>query len=208
MKQIPLVAAAMLMTLGAAKPATADLGYYWQNAARHSFCSNFQAGREADGRALYVSQTSRPGFRFGVNITMTDNNTSSSPILASERGEWHLGKAGVHLADGMTYSFGGGEVDVGRFHIPQGNKYGHLVLCLTENYTDRPQRLQWVSGANGSHHPSAVRGFNTEEGQLVCRASWAGGVHPGKLIPSSGACFFGYGGGEKGVQSYEVLVYD
>lgn len=188
--------------------AAAKRGYYWQNAARHSFCSNFPAGREADGRKLYISQANRAGILLGVIITIVDDGSVRyGPLIQSERGTWHIGKAGTHLKEGMTYPYGGKEHDVGRVHIPQGNKYEHMVLCLNEKGLANRDFFKWVGRRDGSSHPNAVKGFNDVEKQVVCRAKWGGGLHPGKLIPSSGSCFIGYGGGEKAVKTYEVLTY-
>lgn len=180
----------------------------WQTANRHSFCQNFAAGREADGRPLYVSQFSRTGINMiGVTITIGENGDASPGLISSQGATWHVGKAGVHLKEGMTYSYGGGEYDASQFSFPQGNQYQHLTFCLTELGMANPGVYSWIPASGGQSFPTAVKGYNTSEGQVVCRAQWAGGVHPGKLIPSSGACYFGYGGGEKAVTSYEVLVF-
>lgn len=75
-----------------------------------------------------------------------------------------------------------------------------------KNALDPGIDYQWVAGSGGSFHPKAVKGYNGAEAHRVCRASHRGGLHPGKLIPSSGACFIGWGGKEYGHQHYQVLV--
>lgn len=188
----------------------AEVIFKWESSQRHSFCQNFPAGREADGRKLFVSQIERRHRFIGVNISFDENGgySSASPDLFKDGGKtWHIGKAGTHLKDGMVYSYGGKEVDVGYTHIPQGKKYPHFTLCLTPSgiKKQQDQKIKWVTASNGSVPKGAVMGFNRDEDQYVCRAKWAGGIHPGKLIRGQ-ACFFGYGGGEKAVKSYEVLV--
>lgn len=183
--------------------------FKWQSANRHSFCQNLQAGKEADGRPLYVSQVERHHQFVGVTIVFDENGNriGGGPDVFRDGGSsWHIGKAGTHLAEGMTYSYGGKEYNVGYIRMPSGNNYSHHTLCLTSEGEKRYQsgRIKWVAASNGHIPSGAVKGFNQKENQHVCRASWGGGVHPGKLIGDS--CFFGYGGGEKASKSYEVLV--
>lgn len=104
---------------------------------------------------------------------------------------WHIGKAGVHLKDGATYSYDGEERDADKYFVFA---------------PDDPDRFTWAPGSEGSYPPGAIAGINGTENQIVARMNWAGGVHPGKLIPGSRACFIGYGGGEKASRDYEVLV--
>jgi hypothetical protein len=184
----------------------------WYFANKHSFNESFPAGREADGRRLFVTQTVHglgnvigggtdlrrlfdlvDGAAVGVTIDDGGNASpyGSPPPRLDDDSLWHIGKAGTHLARGVTYSYGGKEYDSTQ----------HFVFAPPD-----PQKYSWVAASNGHVPPQAVAGWNRRERQLVARAAWEGGVHPGKLIPGSRACFIGYGGGEKGISSYEVLV--
>lgn len=68
-------------------------------------------------------------------------------------------------------------------------------------------RAEWVRAANGDIPPDAVPGGG-EDGQslYICRASYQGGVHPGKVRSEFEGCNIGYGGKEVAVRSYEVLT--
>lgn len=184
--------------------------YRWETSSRHSFCQNFPAGHEADGRKLYVSQIERKHRFIGITISFDENGNvyGPSPDIFSNGGStWHIGKAGTHLKEGMAYSYGGKEYNVGHFNFPKGNKYHHFTLCLTSEGQKKLKEggIKWVFTSDGNVPNGAVKGFNRKENQHVCRMSWGGGIHPGKLIAGHG-CFIGYGGGEKVSKSYEVLV--
>tara|TARA_B100001540_G_C15784725_1_gene632698 strand:- start:96 stop:794 length:699 start_codon:yes stop_codon:yes gene_type:complete len=167
-------------------------GDKWEKSNKHSFCQKFQSGWEADGRKLFSSIAGHGTWEFEANVTiLEDGSVHPGAGIPRQNVSWHIGKAGVHLKDGMTYSYGGKEKDSKK----------HYVFC-----PDNPAEYHWVAGSNGSYPAKAVNGWHSSENQKVCRANWGGGKHPGKLIPSSGACFIGYGGGEKAVKSYEVLV--
>ncbi len=106
---------------------------------------------------------------------------------AQHAGGVHPGKVvGRHCNIG----YGGQEIVVPRYEV------------LTSS---QPQRIQWVSAANGSIPGGAVVGGQEPGRQLyVCRARHAGGVHPGKVVGRN--CNIGYGGREVVVSQYEVLT--
>lgn len=68
--------------------------------------------------------------------------------------------------------------------------------------------LAQIGGSNGSVPFGAVRGGTDVGGQplYMCSASYAGGLHPGKLRAQFGACYISYGGLEIAVKRYTVLV--
>ncbi len=167
-----------------------QIGREWSKRChKHSFPKSFPAGKEADGRLLYISQTNHTTIAVGVTI----DPITGIPGISYDRHSagWHLGKAGVHLAIGMTYSWGGDEY----------NGEYHWVFSPQD-----PEDYEWMEGVNGSFPPNSVKGWNGNENQRIARGIWNGGVHPGKLIPSSGACYIGWGGKEIGLSRYEVLV--
>lgn len=152
---------------------------------KHSFPQSFPAGREADGRPLYISQCVLRETTFGGELYYSTKNHG-----------WHIGKAGVHLKDGMTFPYGGKEFDSEHCRHDE-----HWVFV-----PDAGVSYSWVPSSGGSFPNGAVKGFNGAEQHRVCRVHFNGGIHPGKLIPSSSACFIGWGGREHGIQNYEVLV--
>lgn len=162
---------------------------------KHSFEMRFPAGHEAQSQQkLFISQVLHEnldlnGFQFSYN---SDGTIMPSPII-NKYTSWHLGKAGVHLKEGCTYSYADDELDSKR----------HLVFAPTD-----PENYEWIAASNGSFPDNAVHGFNKNENQIIARMEWGGGVHPGKLIPNSKACFIGWGGKERASHQYEVLVYN
>ncbi len=205
---------AALVAAAACLPLTADAApkhlFYWEKGAKFNFCTNFRAGHEADGRPLYISQT--------VHDTKIGPYDASyrwhhevvggwEPVYHSipKPRAWHLGKAGAHLKDGMTYSYGGREYNVKRGAV-EGRQYGHDVFCLTHEGLNHRHKFHWVSAFGGMVPEGAISGYNRHEEQKICRAKWSGGLHPGKLLPNQ-ACLIGYGGSEETVEDYEVLVF-
>jgi hypothetical protein len=185
----------------------------WVKARKHSFEQGFPVGKESNGSKLYASQTVHGIGNTGwlaelgsdvrkvfnkldkVYIELTYNGDGSSSVKPKGKtvkdGNWHIGKAGTHLADGCAYSYAGKEY----------NAIEHYVFCpkKTSDY-------KWVK-SNGKKLPKgAVVGWNKNELQAVARMNWAGGIHPGKFVKSSGACYIGYGGKEEGKGNCEILV--
>jgi hypothetical protein len=66
--------------------------------------------------------------------------------------------------------------------------------------------FQWVDGGPGSAIPPGAftGGFEFGHDLIVCRGSYRGGVHPGKIV--NGNCNFGWGGKEIVQPRYEVMV--
>lgn len=155
---------------------------------RHSFPTSFPAGHEADGRTLYISQCVHRDQTFSTDL----------PYYSTSNRGWHIGKAGTHLSKGMTFSWGGSEYDSDHCRRDE-----HWVYLADDGATYR-----WVAQSGGAYPTGAVKGYNGSEQHHICRVNFQGGVHPGKLIPSSNACFIGWGGREHGIQNYEVLVKD
>lgn len=75
-------------------------------------------------------------------------------------------------------------------------------------YTLMIGKGRWVPGQNGQIPPRAVQAGQEANGRplYVCRAQFKGGVHPGKIGPSTGSCNIGYGGTELTITNYAVLT--
>ena len=76
------------------------------------------------------------------------------------------------------------------------------------NYTLLIGKGRWVPGQNGQIPPRAVQAGQEADGRplYVCRAPFRGGVHPGKIGPSTGSCNIGFGGTELTLTPYDVLT--
>lgn len=155
----------------------------------------------------------RSGFFAVVSITILDDGSTSPGVAGgSAPGSWHIGKAGSHLKEGMTYGYGGKEKHVPRkSEAGRGRHYVHWVLCKTDYGLkaegDGKVRIRWVKTNANSVPSNAVKGFNTNENQHVCRHPVGNGLHPGKTVGSAG-CHVPYGGKELRYTDFEVLVVD
>ena len=70
----------------------------------------------------------------------------------------------------------------------------------------QPGGTQWVPASNGAVPANAVVAGREADGRptYVCRSSYSGGVHVGRLV--SPVCSFGFAGSEIQSPTYEVLV--
>jgi len=103
---------------------------------------------------------------------------------ASYKGGVHPGKV---VGRNCNIGYGGKEQTIGAYEVLTGSG------------------ASWVAGRNGSVPGGALAG-GREPGRTlyICRASYKGGVHPGKVVGRN--CNIGYGGKEHTISSYEVLV--
>ncbi|XP_060654649.1 uncharacterized protein LOC132790206 [Drosophila nasuta] len=87
-------------------------------------------------------------------------------------------------------SWGGKEITKNDFEILTGHKHS------------------WHPAKGGKVHPGALRAGQTSGGEplYVGRAYFAGSLTPGKVHPSHGCLYISYGGAEKRLEEYEVLV--
>jgi hypothetical protein len=83
-----------------------------------------------------------------------------------------------------------------------------LALCTVLPLTS--QAMQWQTARNGAIPAGAViAGHEHPPGNetlYICRAHYRNGLHPGKIRPAFGGCNIGWGGQERMVRRYEVLV--
>lgn len=67
------------------------------------------------------------------------------------------------------------------------------------------QTLNWVAGSASGLPSNAIIGGREGDVSLgICRSSYNGGVHPGKVF--AGKCNFGWGGAEITSGTYDVLT--
>jgi hypothetical protein len=67
----------------------------------------------------------------------------------------------------------------------------------------------WVAAADGEVPFGAIKAGRDDDGSplFIIRARYQGGMHLGKMNPSSGKAYIPYGGQEIEVVAYEMLVY-
>uniref|UniRef100_T1GCZ0 Uncharacterized protein n=1 Tax=Megaselia scalaris TaxID=36166 RepID=T1GCZ0_MEGSC len=66
---------------------------------------------------------------------------------------------------------------------------------------------KWVPASNGFVPNTAVRSGMTSEGEplYIGRAHWEGSLTPGKIHPSHGCLYIGFGGQEVKIERYEKV---
>ncbi|CAB0004162.1 unnamed protein product [Nesidiocoris tenuis] len=64
----------------------------------------------------------------------------------------------------------------------------------------------WKPTSGSEIPPDAVPGGFDNEQLYIGRASHAGSLTPGKVVPSHGVCYIAWGGAEHGIPDYEVLT--
>ena len=100
---------------------------------------------------------------------------------------------GVHpgkiVAQNCNIGWGGKEITLRNYEVLTGNS----------------SAVRWVAASNGAIPAGAVAG-GSEPGRTlyICRARYNNGVHPGKVVANN--CNIGWGGAERLINSYEVLV--
>ncbi|KDQ21377.1 carbohydrate-binding module family 12 protein [Botryobasidium botryosum FD-172 SS1] len=129
-----------------------------------------------------------------------DGDNHKSPLYicrAYHAGGVHVGKAGRHLEKGAVIGYGNKEIEISTYEILLGDS----------------NAVRWVD-ARGDFSPHALGGQPVEGGResdgtplYIAQAPYHHGVHPGKTNPGfKGACI-AWGGEEKIVSQYRVLVY-
>nr|CRH04936.1 conserved protein of unknown function [include at least 3 DUF3421 domain] [Candidatus Magnetococcus massalia] len=129
------------------------------------------------------------------------NESNRQPLFVCRvnyRGGVHVGKAARHLR-ACNIGWGGKEVSVRNYE----------VLIASEGMSQADNGAGWSQADRGRVPNNAtVAGHEANKAQklYVCRVSFRGGVHIGKVAPHLRACNIGYGGREIRVGRYEVLT--
>jgi len=96
-----------------------------------------------------------------------------------------------------------GKVVAGKCNIGWGGR--EIELRQFEVLTGNPASVRWQAVAGGAMPAGAFVGGQEPGRQLVvCRAAYQTGVHPGKVV--AGKCNIGWGGKERVLTAYEVMV--
>jgi hypothetical protein len=80
------------------------------------------------------------------------------------------------------------------------------IILISAALSNGVAAQSWVDAQSGSPLPAnaVVGGHENGRPLFVCRASYNGGVHPGKVV--GGNCNIGFGGQEVVMQQFQVLV--
>ncbi|OCF43636.1 hypothetical protein I317_02528 [Kwoniella heveanensis CBS 569] len=131
-------------------------------------------------------------------------NEQDGAALYAARAWWeggvHLGKAGHHLNNGASISYGGAEIGLDTYE----------VLCGPLN---EPYLVKWMTYRHGEI--AKVEGWQPVEGGrekdgtalLLAKGEYENGQHPGKCLINDDHACVGYGGGELWVRPFSILAY-
>ena len=152
------------------------------------YITGFSAISLADG--YYSSQTADNGF--SSTQTPPQNASGYSSTQTATRGSTYY--SGYPAQQDQTFQFKSQHFSIGTSH--------HTVF-LSDQIGPH-----WVDELNGYPLPAQAvlgGGENKPPRMLyVCRASYQGGLHPGKIV--DGNCNIGWGGAEIRLPRYQVLV--
>ncbi|XP_039955537.1 uncharacterized protein LOC120771548 isoform X1 [Bactrocera tryoni] len=126
------------------------------------------------------------------NAVYAGHDTDMSPIVVCRcfhNGDLLPGKAIPSRACAYV-SYAGQEIQKESFEILVGEGY------------------DWMPASNGMMPPGAIEAGRTDNGEVlyVGRAHYCGSLTPGKIQPSHGALYIPFGGCERRISNYEVLV--
>ncbi len=137
--------------------------------------------RGKPGKLTWVKSTGRlPGNAFYGG---SERGRRLAVCSASYKGGWHPGKV---VSGKCNIGWGGKEQVVRSFQV----------------LTTKGARFAWSNNRRAGNQVAGGR----ERGRnlYICRASYRGGIHPGKTV--SGKCNIGWGGKEISLSKYEVLT--
>ncbi|KAL7422915.1 hypothetical protein Q5752_002212 [Cryptotrichosporon argae] len=131
-------------------------------------------GHEANGEVLYAAR-------------------------AWHEGGLHLGKAGAHLVNSASISYGGAELTLDVYEVLCGPPDSSVLTWLPFDHGFRATLRGW----------QPVEGGRERDGQalFVAKAEHERGIHPGKCLVNDDHACVGYGGGELWVRPFYVLAY-
>ncbi|WVR08568.1 hypothetical protein IAU60_005623 [Kwoniella sp. DSM 27419] len=112
----------------------------------------------------------------------------------------HLGKAGHHLVNGASISYGGSEKSLETYEVLCGNmNEPYLVKWMTYRHGELAKVEGW----------QPVEGGREKDGSalLLAKGEYENGQHPGKCLINDDHACVGYGGGELWVRPFAVLAY-
>ncbi|MCL6417651.1 DUF3421 domain-containing protein [Aestuariirhabdus sp. Z084] len=83
-----------------------------------------------------------------------------------------------------------------------------MVIGMVATALTSAANADWVSASHGDIPSGSLMSGHEADGETlyVCRATYEGGVHPGKVRSTLGACNIGWGGKEIPVEQYETYV--
>ncbi|ODN82970.1 hypothetical protein, variant [Cryptococcus amylolentus CBS 6039] len=154
-------------------------------------------------RPLFTWKLVEPGQRLPPDALPIGNERDGSVLYSARtwhQGGLHLGKAGHHINNGASISYGGGEITHNTYE----------VFC---GPIDEPYLVKWMYYPHGQRVVvdgwQPVEGGRERDGRAIflCRGSFEGGQHPGKCSTMDDHSCVGYGGGEVWVRPFQILAY-
>lgn len=128
--------------------------------------------------------------------------SSQSPSPGGYSSSITQGNTGYSSSQQQTYQY-----QQNASYSPHFSASYHTTVYSNGSHHHRFYGPQWINMNQGDPIPVDAIIGGAENGNLlyVCRATYQGGQHPGKLLPA-GICNITYGGRELSTTLYQVLV--
>lgn len=130
-------------------------------------------------------------------------NEADGAVLYAARGWFdgglHIGKAGHHLVNHASISFGAGEHALNVYEVLCGSTDPDLVKWMTFRHGENAMVEGWQPVEGGREANGSVL--------LVGKGEYENGHHPGKCLINDDHACVGYGGGELWVRPFQILAY-
>ena len=185
----------------------------WQIAVPVRARPDWYGQLEIDGRAIGASGTADHGWSFAwIGLPELDAlRAGHTAILSVGKFDVDFSLSGVTAATLMVEECVQRRGDAGGGYAspsPVASPNPPPPSAQGRPRPPRPADLEWVNQSGGQIDRRAERAGRETNGEplYVCAASFAGGVHPGKLRQAFGGCVVGYGGKEYTVGQYSTLI--
>lgn len=149
----------------------------------------FPGGNKPNDEIIYIAM-------------VLQNNISMEGVKFSQNAQGYLKEISIK---NTTWVFGQlSKQDRGvKYSFDGKDNYAPKYIMFTPS---NPKEYRWKKASDGVVPPKAVKAWGEQNDQYLCRADWAGGWLIGRLLPAKQTCLFSYGGSERAVFVYEVLV--
>ena len=151
---------------------------------------SFKAGKEKNGDPIYIGMVLHENIKMkGVNFIKRENKYVQEP-RDSYKGKWVLGR--------WTKQYGG--------VVYTNNNEEHFAKKFLIFDPINAKAYSWIKANDGELPANAVQAWSSNDDQYICRAEWAGGIYPGRFVPSNQVCIISFSGKEVKLFVYEILV--
>ncbi|WWD20665.1 hypothetical protein CI109_105141 [Kwoniella shandongensis] len=173
----------------------------WLKASRER--TEFYVKESRGVKPLFTWKLVERNQRLPADVLPIGNEQDGTPLYAARawwEGGIHLGKAGHHLQNGASISYGGDEITLDTYEVfcgPINEPY--LVKWMTFRHGEVVNVNGWQPVEAGREKDGAAL--------LLAKGEYENGQHPGKCLINDDHACVGYGGGELWVRPFQILAY-